>query len=86
MNVTRGALTQPRAVSIRGTTSARLVCASEHSIVIGSRISALGNIFFPDMCATAQNLNGLRQIVAITTLGAKTSVPCAGISGHLAVY
>ena len=59
---------------------------SEHNVVIGRhmyvRYRTRIAISFWFMCATAQNTLRQMRIVAITTLGAKTSVPCADIGGR----
>ena len=69
-------------------TFGRLVYGSEQNIVIGRRVKqdkkavARRPFSFRVMYANAQNILRRRGIVAITMLGAKTSVPYAGIRGR----
>jgi hypothetical protein len=57
------------------------MCDSEHSVVVDRRLSTLSNFSFLFMCATAQKAAWHIGIVAVTTLGGKTSVPYADTGG-----
>ena len=61
----------------------RVMCDSEHNSSTKEKLlSALSNFSFQVMCETAQNAARQIRIVIVTTLGAKTSVPCADSGGR----